>query len=113
MMLRGILELLAKFIQPTVEPPRGLSRADAEADFIDRYGMAFKQRDLPPADGRYFIWYRTRNGMVPCAPAIIHDEKIGPKVEFIGPKHVLSPEEYDDSFTTLAARYPAPAIERE
>jgi hypothetical protein len=110
-MLRGIFELIAMFFQPT-RPPRGASNADAEAEFIKRHGKIFKARDLPPADGRYFVWIRTRGSRQPYSPAIVHGEPIGPKQEQ-GPKQVLSPEEYGDSLSQLAARYPAPANPEE
>jgi hypothetical protein len=65
---------------------------------------------LQPFDGRFFAWQRSRNARDPVSPVIVHDPEIGPKMEFVGEKHVLSPVEYDDDFPKLMKRYPPPTM---
>jgi hypothetical protein len=65
---------------------------------------------LPPADGRFFAYRRTRNGVY---PVLVRDEKVGPPMEFVGEKHVLSAAEYGDTIAELTERYPAPKITEE
>ena len=66
---------------------------------------------LPPADGRFFVWYRARNTRAGMIAGIMRDEKVVHPLEYVGEKHVLSPAEYGDTIAELMKRYPAPTIE--
>lgn len=92
----------------------GVMRALWDDVFDPRPGastMREAPKPLPPYDGRFFAWYRTRNTRLGVSPVIVRDESVGQIVEYVGEKHVLAPAEYGDTFAELIERYPAPTVE--
>jgi hypothetical protein len=66
----------------------------------------------PEATLRKFVWVRVHDfgGLNPVYPAILYGDLVGPKLEYIGDIHLITPEQYHLTISELAAIYPAPEV---